>query len=57
MGIVVKINRSDKPEVISDKITKSLKSNTVGFPAEKFLGKMKIGGTPVENQRKTRNEW
>ncbi|MCU0388025.1 MAG: hypothetical protein MUE71_05415 [Chitinophagaceae bacterium] len=57
MGVIISINKKDKGKEISKKISRSLVKQTSGFPAAMFLGKMKIGGKPVNNQRKIRDEW
>jgi hypothetical protein len=50
------IKKGDSKATIERKLKKFTKREK-GFPAFKFLGKVKFEGDPVEIQRKMRNEW
>jgi hypothetical protein len=53
--MVITIKKGDSKKTIERKLSKLSKKK--GFPAHKFLGKIKVDGDPLEIQRKMRDEW
>lgn len=58
-AIIVTIDKNDSEEVIKEKLEKlnNEKSEKKGFPAYKYLGKIKSFGDGLEYQKKIRDEW